>query len=534
MTTTPAGEHSTTITAGRFQQNRWIALAVLCLPLLIVSLDNTVLNVVLPTLVRKLHTSDTQLQWIVDAYVLAFGGLMLASGTLADRIGRKLTFCIGLAIFAATSVWAAFSGDANVLIAARAAMGIGATLIMPATLSLISNIFTDPIERQRALGIWAGTTGAGVALGPLVGGVLLDHFAWGSVFLINVPIAIIAFGLAIPFVPASRNEHADPLDWRGAVLSVAGLGLLLWAIIDAPTYGWTSTRVLVIGIAGLAVLAAFTLWEGHTRTPMLKLHFFTKRAFSGSVVGITVLMFTLTGAMFVLTQFLQFQLGNSALTAGIHMLPAAGGIAVIAPLSSVFVRFLGTKITVAIGLLIAAGGLYQISGSTIDTHYSQTLLGTIMLGVGAGMVMPTCVGALMGSLPIENAGIGSATNGTFVQVGSALGVGIIGSVMTTRYQNGINTALAGHAVPATIHGTITGSLGGALQVAKLAPGGLGVLLAHAARVAFMSGMNLGLDVSAGIAAAGAIVALIALPLRALHASDDADSGVSGPLATGTE
>ena len=496
--------------AGR---ERWLALAVLCVPLLIVSLDNTVLNVALPTLVRKLHATDTELQWIVDAYVLVFGGLMLVSGSLADRVGRKVTFLAGLAIFAACSTWAAFSGSAGVLIAARATMGIGASLIMPSTLAIITTTFTDPGERQRALGIWAGTTGAGVALGPIVGGLLLAHFDWGSVFLINVPIALLGIAFAIRLVPNSRDLHAKRPDPVGSLLSIVGLGLLLWAIIEAPVHGWGSALVLGAGAAGLTVLVAFVVWEARSSHPMLNLGFFRHRAFSAAVTCVGLQMFGLMGALFVLTQFLQFQLGYSALQAGVRMLPAAGGIALIAPLSPVLVRRFGTKLTVAAGLLIVAAGLWQISGATVTTTYIGQLPGSIMLGIGAGVVFPACLGSLMGTLPLENTGVGSATNGTFVQIGGALGVAIVGSALSTRYQDRMNTALAGHHVPAAIHDTILGSLGAALGVAERVGGITGALLSAAARTAFMSGMKLGMEIAAGIALAGVLVALIALPFR---------------------
>jgi MFS family permease len=317
---------------------RWLALAVLCMPLLITSLDNTVLNVALPTLVRKLHATDSELQWIVDAYVLVFGGLMLVSGSLADHVGRKRTFIAGLGVFAACSTWAAFSGSAGVLIAARASMGLGGALIMPSTLSIITNTFTDSGERQRALGIWAGTIGAGVALGPIVGGLLLAHFAWGSVFLINVPIALLALALAIRLVPNSLDPNAQRPDLGGALLSIAGIGLLLWAIIEAPVHGWSSPAVIGAGAAGLLLLAGFVAWEAQTSHPMLKLRFFRERSFSAAVACDGLMMFGLMGAFFALTQFLQFQLGYSALQAGVRMLPAAGGIAVMAPLSPVLIR----------------------------------------------------------------------------------------------------------------------------------------------------------------------------------------------------
>ena len=493
--------------------NRWLTLAVLCVPLLIVSLDNTVLNVALPTLVRDLHASDSELQWIVDAYVLVFGGLMLVSGSVADRVGRKRTFLVGLAVFAMCSTWAALSKSSGMLIAARASMGLGATLIMPATLAIITNTFTERGERQRALGIWAGTTGAGVALGPIVGGVLLAHFDWGSVFLINVPIALVGLAAGIPFVPNSRNEHAQRLDLVGSLLSILGLGLVLWAVIEAPVHGWTSAEALGTGAGGIVTLAGFVGWEARTSHPMLKLRFFRQGGFSGAVVSTATMTFALMGMLFVMTQFLQFQLGYSALQAGIRMLPAAGAIVVVAPLSAIVVRRLGTKLTVALGLAIVAGGLWQISGATVTTTYSGVVAGAIMIGVGAGLVMPASTGSLMGTLPLEHAGVGSATNGTFLNIGGALGVAILGSVMASRYQHQLAASAAVQLLPAAVGHTALGSLGAALLVATHVGGLLGTALATAARAAFMDGMSLALEFAAGVVLSGVLVALVVLPSR---------------------
>jgi len=232
---------------------RWLALAVLCVTLLMVTLDTTVLNVALPTLVRDLNATTTELQWIVDAYVLVFAGLLLVAGSVADRIGRKRVFCAGLLAFGAGSAWAAFSGSTGMLIAARASMGIGGAVMMPSTLSLITSVFTDPAQRQRAIGLWAGTSGLGIALGPIVGGALLARFWWGPVFLINVPIALAGFALAVALVPESRSPAPRRPDYAGAAASIAGLGLLLWSLIEAPTRGWTSPRVLAAGTGGLEV-----------------------------------------------------------------------------------------------------------------------------------------------------------------------------------------------------------------------------------------------------------------------------------------
>jgi EmrB/QacA subfamily drug resistance transporter len=510
--------------APRAAATRWLTLAVLCVPLLIVSLDNTVLNVALPTLVRRLHASDSELQWIVDSYVLVFGGLMLVSGALADRVGRKRTFLAGLAVFAACSTWAALSASATMLIAARASMGLGATLIMPSTLAIITNTFVDRGERQRALGIWAGTTGAGTALGPIVGGLLLAHFAWGSVFLINVPIALIGIAAGVRFVPDSRNEHAQRVDIAGSLLSIAGLGLVLWAVIQAPLHGWRSAEVLGTGCAGLAALGCFVTWEAHTRAPMLRLPFFRRAAFSGAVASTATMSFALMGMLFVLTQFLQFQLGYSALAAGIHMLPAAGAIAVVAPLSAIFVRRLGTKLTVALGLASVAGGLWQISTATVATTYSGVVLGAVLIGVGAGLVMPASVGSLMGTLPQEHTGVGSATNGSFLNIGGALGVAILGSLMATRYHHRLGASAVAQALPHAAHSTVLGSLGAALGVAGHLGASAAVALAGAARAAFMSGMSGALEIGAGVVLAGVVLALVVLPSRPPAPAPDDERG----------
>ncbi len=490
-----------------------LALAVLCVSLLIVTLDNTVLNVVLPTLVRDLHATTSQLQWIVDAYVMVFAGLLLVAGSVADRVGRKRTFLAGLAAFAAGSTWAAFSGSVGVLIAARASMGIGGALIMPSTLAIITDMFPDGARRQRAIGLWAGTSGVGIALGPIIGGLLLAHFWWGSVFLINLPIAAIGVAAAIPLVPDSSNPAAAAPDLPGALLSVAGLGLVLWSLIEAPVRGWSSALVIGTGLGGLAVLAVFAAWERVSAHPMLNLEFFRRRRFSAAVSSVGLATFGLFGALFVLTQYLQFDLGYTPLQAGVRVLPAAGAIALVAPASTLLVRAAGTKLTVAAGLLIVAGGLWQISGASVTTTYQGTLAGMILLGVGAGLVIPSGTASVMGSLPRGHTGVGSATNGAFLQIGGALGVAVIGSLLVTRYQGHVGAAVAPYHVPQPVLATILGSLGGALAVAGHVGGVLGAGLAHLARSAFISGMDLGLAVGAAVALAGCLVALVALPGR---------------------
>jgi len=519
---------------GQPPSTRWLALAVLCVSLLMVSLDNTVLNVALPTLVRDLRATTTELQWIVDVYVIVFAGLLLVAGSLADRIGRKRIFLAGLIAFAAGSTWAAFSGSVGMLISARAGMGLGAAMMMPSTLSIITDMFRDQGERQRAIGLWAATTGLGLALGPIVGGLLLASFWWGSVFLINVPIAAAGVAFALPLVPDSKDTAARPPDTVGALMSIAGLGLVLWSLIEAPVRGWSSPVVIGAGLGGLAMLALFVLWERASSHPMLNMHFFRRRRFSAAVSSVGMVMFGLFGALFVLTQYLQFSLGFSALQAGIRVLPAAGAIAVMAPLSTILVRAIGTRFTVAAGLLIVAGGLWQVSTVSTATTYLGILPGMVLLGVGVGLAIPSATESVMGSLPGGDTGVGAATNGAFLQVGGALGVAVIGSLLNTRYQDKMTSALAPYHLPHAIQQAVLGSLGGALAVAGRVGGFLGAELGQLARSAFISGMDLGLATGACVAAAGCLIALTVLPSRARHHQEGSQHGRSpGPAKTST-
>jgi EmrB/QacA subfamily drug resistance transporter len=504
---------------------RAAALAVLCVSVLIVNLDNTILNVALPTLARDLSAGPSDLQWIVDSYMIVFAGLLLTAGSLADRVGRKRTFLAGLALFAAGSASATFSGSVGLLIAARAGMGVGGALMIPSTLSIITDMYRDPRERQRAISMWAATTGVGVALGPIMGGLLLAHFWWGSVFLVNVPIAVAGLAAGAWLVPDSRNPEALSPDLPGTVLSIAGITLMLWAIIEGPTKGWSSPLVLGAGAAGLAVLATFAILERYSSHPMLHMGFFRDRAFGAAIPSVMTVNFGLFGALFVLTQFMQFSLGYSPLAAGVRVLPAAAAVTLIAPLSAVGVRFLGPKVTMACGLALIAAGLWLVSGVTVSTGYGGIVAGMVALGAGAGLALPTSSGSVVGSVPRQHAGVASATNTTAIQVGGATGVAVVGSLLSTRYTNDITASLsraatagqagtAGQPLPHAAVTAIQGSLGGALAVAARLPGAAGQLLAHAARSAFASGLDLGMLTAAGVAAGGFLVAVTWLPRRA--------------------
>ena len=342
-------------------RRRWYTLIVLCMSLLVIGIDNTILNVALPTLSEELGATNSQLQWIVDSYVIVFAGLLLTAGALGDRFGRKRALTAGLVVFGAGSVLAAFSGSAGHLISTRALMGASAAFIMPATLSILTNVFTDSSERAKAIGVWAGVSALGIAVGPLAGGWLLEHFSWGSVFLVNVPFVIAALVAGHFFVPESKDPHAPRLDLVGAALSIGGLVTFLWGIIEAPSKGWTAPEVLVAFAAGAVLLGTFVIWELRSDHPMLDVRFFRNPRFSAASGAITLAFFAMFGAMFVLTQYLQAVLGLTALEAGLRLAPISLVLMIVAPTANIWVRRFGSKYVVASGLAIAALGLVLMS-----------------------------------------------------------------------------------------------------------------------------------------------------------------------------
>ncbi len=338
-------------------ERRWWSLAVLCMTLLVITLDNTILNVAIPSLVKDLQASTSQLQWVIDGYTLVFAGLLLTMGSIGDRFGRKGALMVGLTIFGTGSMLSGLATSANMLMITRASMGIGAALIMPATLSLLTNIFHDPRERGRAIGMWAAVAGASGALGPVIGGLLLKHFSWGSIFFVNVPVIIVAIIAGKFLLPSSRDPDAPRLDLIGAGLSIAGLVALLWAIIEAPARGWGDPVVVSSLLAGLLILAAFVTWELRSSHPMLDVRFFKNRRFTAANIAITLVFFAMFGQMFLGTQYLQTVLGFSALEAGLRMMPMALVMVALAPVAPRVVERVGTKLVVGTGLLIVTGGL---------------------------------------------------------------------------------------------------------------------------------------------------------------------------------
>jgi EmrB/QacA subfamily drug resistance transporter len=487
---------------------RWWTLGVLCFSLLVIGLDNTILNVALPTLVRDLHASASQLQWMVDAYVLVFAGLLLTSGALGDRYGRKLALNAGMWIFGAGSIASAFSGSAGLLIAARGAMGIGGALIMPSTLSILTNVF-PPKERGQAIGIWAAVSGLGIILGPVIGGYLLDHFWWGSVFLINVPIIGFALVSGYFLIPESKDPEARRLDPGGALLSIAGLSALLYAIIEAPTRGWTSGTTLSFFGLAVVLIASFMWWEIRSDHPMLDLRFFENPRFSAASMSITLVFFAMFGSIFLLTQHLQFVLGYTPLQAGVRLMPVATLI-VAAALSSRLVDRFGTKIVVVTGLVIVSMALFLLTTLSISSGYLPVALSIAILGLGMGTTMAPATDSIMGSLPLGKAGVGSAMNDTTRQVGGALGVAIVGSIMSSSYSSHMVAAVKN--LPPQAAAAARNSVGAATAVASKA-GPLGAAILRASHVAYINAMGDAVMVAAVVALLGAVVSLLFLPAR---------------------
>ena len=509
-------------------ERRWWILTVLCSSLLVIVLDNSILNVAIPTIINDLRATNSQLQWIVDSYTLVFAGLLLTAGALGDKFGRRGALQLGFAIFGIGSILAAMSGTANQLVGTRALMGIGGAFIMPATLSIITNLF-PPHERGRAIGVWAGVAGLGAALGPLTGGFLVEHFYWGSVFLVNVPIVVIGLVAGFVLIPNSKDPSAPKLDPIGAVLSITALTALLFAIIEAPAEGWGDPTILATLATGVVLLVGFVSWERHTDHPMLDVTFFANPRFSAASGSITVVFFAMFGSIFLLTQYFQFVLAYTPLQTGVRMLPFALTMMVVAPTSSRVVERIGTKVTVTAGMSLVTVGLLSMAMLQVDSSYVQVAVRLMVMAAGMGLTMAPATESVMGSLPLGKAGVGSAVNDTTRQVGGALGVAIIGSVLASVYGGRVGDFLTGVGAPeAAIEGAAS-SLGGAEIVAGQAPAAQGAELMRVANQAFVDAMHVGVIVAASATAVGAVMAFIFLPAQA---RPDDVSGQDGEFWSG--
>jgi len=496
-------------------QNRWTALAFMAISLLIISLDNTVLSLALPSIAEGLGASASQLQWIVDAYILAIAGLLLTMGYIGDRLGRKPVLMAGLVIFGAFSLGAALSNSTGMLIGMRAMMGIGAAIIMPATLSILTATFRDPKERAQAIALWAATFALGMGIGPLIGGWLLENFSWHSVFYINIPVIAVGLIGGGYYIENSKTEHPRRLDIPGAVLSIAGLFALVYAIIQAGMEGWTATHVLYAFGAAAVLLAAFILWELKSRNAMLPLYFFKNMSFTGANVALTLVSFGLMGAFFFLGQFLQSVQGYTPFQAGLRLLPMAVVSFISAAGSAKVAERLGTKLTVAIGIFIAAIGFFYLTRiAAVDASYLNIALAMSITSLGMGLTMSPATNSVMGSIPVSQSGIGSAMNNTTRQVGAALGVAILGSILNATYLARINAVSWPAQLPAEAMEAIRNSIQGAHIVAQQVPvPQLAQMIIDQSNEAFTAGSAHALMVATVILAITAVITLVILPSR---------------------
>lgn len=495
----------------RGYRKRWIGLIFLSLSLFIIAVDNTVLNLALPKIADDLGASTSDLQWIVDAYVLVFASLLLTMGAISDRIGRKKVLQAGLVLFGLFSMLAALSTSTEMLIVMRALMGIGAATIMPSTLSILTATFREPKERAKAIGLWVGTFPLGAGLGPLIGGWLLEHFDWGAVFYINIPIVVVAFFGGYLFLMDSKDERVRSIDLAGAALSIAGLFALVYGIIEAGVNGWGADNVLIAFGAALLLLGMFAWRELRSPHAMLPLSFFKNMSFTGANFALTLVMFSMFGTIFFTSQYFQSVLGYSPLAAGVRTLP----IALIAPpaafMSTIVAQRIGTKMTVSLGILITSTGLFYLSQiSEVGTSYTTLLPGLCIMPLGMGATMSPATNSIMGSVPVFKAGIGSAMNDTTRQIGGALGVAVLGTIMNSTYLSQIRNSPIIATMP-EYREAIESSIQSAHIVAPNTPNPEAII--DLSSKAFTSGMVDAMFIAGIIMVVTSIITMIILPSK---------------------
>ena len=484
---------------------RWLILGVMCLALVVTGLDSLIVTVALPTIQEQLHATNGQLQWVVGSYALAFAAPILFAGGLVDRYGRRLGFLFGMGLLLAGSVASAFAPTAAVLIIGRVGMGLGAAFIMPSTLSLIRHVFPSN-ERAKAMGIWVGIAALGVPLGPVLGGLLLQWFAWGAVFLVNVPIIAVAMVGCLILIPESKHEGHPGLDFLGFALSVLGLFAVVFGIIEAPERGWTSPTTLGLIVGGLLVLVAFVVWERRTRTPLLNPAVLRERRFSGPLATISTFTFAMYGTLFAVMLYLQFCLGYGPLPAGLHLL-AMCTMLFSAPLGTQLPPRIGLAAVSAIGLVVVAGSLTVLSFGGPPGSL-RVVVAIAMLGIGAGFATAPSTNSVMESAPPEQSGAGSAAADVAFQLGGALGIAVLGSIITTIYRSGLQPL---EGLAPSVLSSASESLGGAVEASKGLPAGQGEILLGTVRDSFYNGMSIALLVGAAVCITGAVIALIVLP-----------------------
>jgi EmrB/QacA subfamily drug resistance transporter len=494
---------------------RWWALVIIDLCLLAITMDNTILNVALPTIARELGATGSQLQWIVDAYIVVFAGLLLSSGTLGDRLGRRRLLLSGLVVFGAASAGSLLVGSADQLIAIRALMGLGGALLMPATLSLITNIFAED-ERPKAIASWAAVSGVGMVLGPVVGGALLEVFSWNAIFLVNVPLTAVGIVGALAFMTESRDERPGRTDPVGAILSIVALATLVYGIIDAPAAGWLTAQTFIQIGGGLGLLAAFVIWEAHVREPMFDIRLFARPAFGATSLAETVAHFALVGTMFALTQYLQFVWGQRPLEAGLSMLPIAIGVIAGSAVASRLQARAGARRLIAAGIGSLAVSALLVSRLAVDSPYLAFAVVLLFMSVGMGLAMAPATDSIMGAVDKARAGVGSATNDATRELGSALGVAVFGSILASGYRDTLVGALnavpgGASALPPAVLGAVRDSIGSAVVAAGTLPSSIGAPVLTAARESFVSGMSAMALIAGAVLAVAAVILLHWLP-----------------------
>jgi EmrB/QacA subfamily drug resistance transporter len=503
-------------------KNKPLILVSLLLAAFVINLETTIVNVALPTLVRQLHASDSQLQWVVDAYNLFFAASVLAAGSLSDRFGRKGMLLAGLTVFGVAGVAAGLTNDPGALIATRAVMGLGAAMVFPSTLSLLSNVFTERGERARAIGLWGATAGAAIALGPIVGGWLLEASDWRSIFFAMAPIAALAGGLTARYVPTSRDPQVPSIDRAGFALSTATVGLVVFTIIEAPDHGWGSARTLGSFAVSAVLATAFVVWERRTTHPILDVDLFRNPRFAAASAAVAISFFALSGFIFLVTQMFQFLKGYGPLSTGVRLLPVASCVAISSILGAKLAVRIGTKLVVASGLSLMTAFYLWVASSSVSTGYGTIAAQMVLLGTGMGLTSAPATEAIMGVVPRAKAGVGSAVNDATRLLGGTLGVAVIGSVYASLYAARLTTALPA-GLPAPVQQAAHGSVGAALatadQLGRTGHPALASVVHDGASAAFFHGFGAANYVAAGVAAAGALMALALLPA---HPTADAE------------
>jgi DHA2 family multidrug resistance protein-like MFS transporter len=498
-------------------ERRWWILAILCLVVIIVVIDNTIVNVALPVLSRDLHASNSSLQWIVDAYSLPFAGLLLAGGGLSDRLGRKRVMQTALVAFGAFSLLAAFSHSVPTLLVARALMGASAAFIFPATLSTLTTAFEDLSERAKAFGVWGAASGVAIAIGPVVGGLLLVHFWYGSIFLINAPLVFIAVMASNYVVPESKSPLRRRLDFVGLDLGTSGVTLLTLAIIQGPSWGWHSVTTLTLFAVAILALVTFIVYELRRVGPLLDVRVFTNRTFSASAGAIAINYFALFGFIFLITQYFQLIRGYTALSAGIHTLPFAAVVMVATPLGAIASLRVGARYVVATGLLIVGAALAW--GGTIAAHasyFGPVIAVMVLLALGFSLVNAPSTASLMSTLRPDQVGAGSAVNETTRELAGSMGVAVVGSVFSSLFAPGVRAALArfvGHGLTNAQLRVASSSTRAAQLTVSHFPQALRPGLNASVTNAFMQGLHRGCFVAGAAAVIAAVLVLSYLPSR---------------------